>query len=322
MFQTAPQYAEQNVQLAEELIESWRISVIFNRLSGPLLIASNAFLVMGKRTQAEKIWGELRVLAKRRGDLFVLLLSATMEALLAVMDGRMEDALNITEQIRSRAEEAGVTGAANSWTAFPNYLTQVHLHKNLEDLARIHRTDFQAGNAITGARLCLVLAHLGQKEEVSKILERFVVKRPGIGTPDDLTALLSDTLFLEAAVLTGHRPASDLLLNRFASTGVVTPGYEYATCIPRHMGGAAALLERYDEARQYYQEAIKVCTEMKFRPELALSRLELAELLLKHYPQEKSEAIAHLDFVIPEFRDMKMQSYLEKALRHKEILKA
>ena len=80
------------------------------------------------------------------------------------------------------------------------------------------------------------------------------------------------------------------------------------------MGGAAVLLGRYDEARQHYQEAIKVCTEMKFRP-------ELAELLLKHYPQEKSEAIAHLDFVIPEFRDMKMNTYLERALRHKEILK-
>ncbi|MGA3086100.1 MAG: hypothetical protein ABSE95_15110 [Thermodesulfobacteriota bacterium] len=60
---------------------------------------------------------------------------------------------------------------------------------------------------------------------------------------------------------------------------------------------------------------------MKFRLELTLSRLELVELLLNHYPQEKSEAIAHLDFVIPEFRDMKMQTYLERALRHKEILK-
>jgi len=88
------------------------------------------------------------------------------------------------------------------------------------------------------------------------------------------------------------------------------------------MGGAAAILDRYDEARQYYQEAIRICTEMRFRPELALSRLEVAELLLGHYPQEKSEAIAHLDFVIPEFRDMKMNTYLERALRHKEILKA
>ncbi|MEW6188361.1 MAG: hypothetical protein AB1585_21805 [Thermodesulfobacteriota bacterium] len=53
-----------------------------------------------------------------------------------------------------------------------------------------------------------------------------------------------------------------------------------------------------------------------------MSRLQLAELLMEQYPQKRSEAIAHLDFVIPEFRDMKMQPSLERALRHKEILKA
>jgi hypothetical protein len=32
----------------------------------------------------------------------------------------------------------------------------------------------------------------------------------------------------------------------------------------------------------------------------------LSELLLEHYPKEKYKAIAHLDFVIKEFREMKM----------------
>ncbi|HEY96173.1 MAG TPA: hypothetical protein G4O15_14690, partial [Dehalococcoidia bacterium] len=59
-----------------------------------------------------------------------------------------------------------------------------------------------------------------------------------------------------------------------------------------------------------------------FRPDLALSRLELAELLLDHYPDEKAEAIEHLDFAIKEFREMKMQPSLERALRRKDILKA
>jgi len=34
------------------------------------------------------------------------------------------------------------------------------------------------------------------------------------------------------------------------------------------------------------------------------------------------EALEHLDFAINEFRDMKMQPSLERALRHKEILGA
>jgi hypothetical protein len=92
--------------------------------------------------------------------------------------------------------------------------------------------------------------------------------------------------------------------------------------VARHLGGAAALLGRHDEARKHYQEAIKVCTDMRFRPELALTRLQLAELLLDHYPDEKKEAVEHLAFCIPEFRDMKMQPWLERALRHKEILRA
>jgi hypothetical protein len=67
---------------------------------------------------------------------------------------------------------------------------------------------------------------------------------------------------------------------------------------------------------------MKVGTEMRFRPELALTRLQLAELLLEHYPDEKKEALEHLDFAISEFREMKMRPSLERALRHRDILKA
>jgi len=48
----------------------------------------------------------------------------------------------------------------------------------------------------------------------------------------------------------------------------------------------------------------------------------MAELLLDHYPDQRAAAIEHLDFVIGEFRDMKMQPSLERALRHKEVLRA
>ena len=61
---------------------------------------------------------------------------------------------------------------------------------------------------------------------------------------------------------------------------------------------------------------------MGFRPEIALTRLQLAELLLEHYPDERAEAMEHLDFAIGEFRDMKLQPSLERALRHREILRA
>ena len=68
--------------------------------------------------------------------------------------------------------------------------------------------------------------------------------------------------------------------------------------------------------------ALEVCTKVRFRPEIALTRLGLAELLLDHYPDERPAAIEHLDFAIAEFGEMKMQPSLERALRHRELLKA
>ena len=93
-------------------------------------------------------------------------------------------------------------------------------------------------------------------------------------------------------------------------------------CIARHLGDASALLGNTEQARVYYHQALELCEKVNFRPELALSRLGLAEVLLEHYPEERAEALEHLDFAIAEFQEMKMQPSLERALRHRDILKA
>ena len=157
----------------------------------------------------------------------------------------------------------------------------------------------------------------GSGSEVASILDRFVMVRPGIGSADDETPTIIDGYFLQAAVRTRHRPAAELLLSRFTHGYLPTTGMLYPTCIPRHLGAAAALMDRLEEARRYYAEAVKVTTEMPFRPELALTRFQLAELLLEHFPAEKADALEHLDFAIKEFREMKMQPSLERALKQR-----
>ena len=72
----------------------------------------------------------------------------------------------------------------------------------------------------------------------------------------------------------------------------------------------------------HYDKALELMGKIRFRPEVALAHLELAELLLDHYPEERAEALEHLDFAITELRDMKMQPALERALSRREILKA
>ena len=73
-----------------------------------------------------------------------------------------------------------------------------------------------------------------------------------------------NALFLEASVLVGNREAAELLMNRFSGIDLCTTGLHHPTCIALHLGGAAALLERHDEAREHYKEAIRVCTEMVY----------------------------------------------------------
>ena len=157
-------------------------------------------------------------------------------------------------------------------------------------------------------------------------------------------------MLLEAAVLTKQRDvarALALTLGPVANTVLMA---QNQTCIARHLGAAAALLGEREKAKAYCQQALEVCAKIRFRPEAALTRLQLAELLLEESdevgrgdlaptgmapdvgvgsPDPKAsadeirkEALEHLDFAIAEFREMKMQPSLERALRHKEFLKA
>ena len=80
------------------------------------------------------------------------------------------------------------------------------------------------------------------------------------------------------------------------------------------LGEAATLLGRPAAARHAYEQALAICQRVSFRPELALVRLEVAELLLNHYPSEQALAADHLQTAIAEFESMHMQPSLSRAL--------
>ena len=313
-YDQAPQRIEQRVRLAEELWAGPHAGESYIGTATLWWIYSY-FLVVGQRQRAEEVMEELRVIATRTKQYLFELSLMGMDSFLVVMDGRLEEALNMITRMRISAEETGLA-ASFPTQIMTSFRIVFYLGKYLETIESRIRT------AEGGPVLCLLLAHLGRKEESAEILEKHVVRRPHIGTLEDETPTSVDILYLEAASLVGHRKAAELLLNRFVGITTCTTGMYYITCIPRHQGGAAALLGRYDEARKYYDEAIKVCTEMRFRPELALTRLQLAQLLMEHFPYEKKDAIEHLDLAIKDFREMKMNTYLERALKHQEILKA
>jgi tetratricopeptide (TPR) repeat protein len=318
----APQHDEERLRVAEELAKQSRHGVDFLLVSWILWSVGHTFLAFGQRRRAEEVMGEIRTVAERSGQPNLLILSMVNDAIIAIWDGRLEEALAIRGRMLARAEELGILEFAAMWSTWV-LPARVHLGNAGRALeANLQSARNRPPDVATEVLILFCLAHLGRYAEVAAMLERLVIARPGIGSDKDETVVSQDIISLEAAVLAGHRPAAEPLLHRLSGSSSRTSWLWLTTCTSRHLGAAAALLDRPDEARKYYQDAIKICTEIRFRPELALTRLQLAELLLEHYPDEKKEALEHLDFAIKEFQDMKMQPSLERALRHKEILKA
>jgi DNA-binding CsgD family transcriptional regulator len=155
---------------------------------------------------------------------------------------------------------------------------------------------------------------------VSAHLDEFVMQRPAFGTLADETPTYMDVFRLEAAVLVGHAPAAARLVERLGATRHVTTGVRLPTCIARHLGAACALLGRWGEAETYYRAALALATAIRFRPEVALCHLGLAELLLMHEPRnydpplERLRAASeHLAAAVPQLAAMGMQPALAQA---------
>jgi len=323
VYENAPQHLEERLRLAEELDVARRAGVSIEAVLGSLCVNYAVFLEVGQRERAEEALREYRSVVERIGWPSAVIQSMWFDTGPAILDGRLEEAVEMADRILTRAEEFGVSEYASQGAVQTRPRILLHLGRDLESLESELQGALQGPlQLLVIAPLGLVLARLGRYAEVAELLERWVVARPGIGSAEDEAPAGPDILSLEAAVLVRHLETAELLLRRFAGRVVDTTGLYNPTCVARHMGAAAALLGRSDEARAHYQEALEVATQMRFRPEVALTRLQLAELLLEHYPEERAEALEHLDFAIAEFRDMKMQPSLERALKHKDILKA
>ncbi|UCB42982.1 MAG: AAA family ATPase [Dehalococcoidales bacterium] len=305
-----PEYIEEARRLADQITQLWDQSGRGHYAAFAKYYLSSFFLGLGERTHAEDLMRELAELSKRTGTQYTRLTSLVGEACFHTMDGRFEDALETVQSIFRTGEEMNARPRANEVANFSNLMLRIYLGEIVQPITGVYRFYRVVGRAHAGdhARALTMLDSL--VEEYAALPER---------VKDYFPIMM---LYLETALVTKHLPATETFYAFLCDTPFKTTGFMFPTCVARHLGAAAASLGRPEEARKHYQEAIKVCTDIRFRPELALTSLQLAELLLEHYPDEKKDALEHLEFAINEFREMKMQPSLERALRRKEILGA
>jgi hypothetical protein len=301
-------------RLAREVWDRPRDGIRTSDLGLCLHHGASVLLNCGDRAGAETLWKELSLLAERTRDASLRCHANYVPAHLAFLDGQVEHGIVLLESADAQAHELGVS--PESILARPKRLFALGRGSE-EVLATID----QNLNRPAQAARAVILALLGRHEEAHALRERF----GDIGSDDDETSHAILLSLLEAAILAADLDTVQVLVRRLAPLADrvdIIDTFSLSGSVGRLLGQGAALLGRPEEARGYYQQALEVSAKIRFRPEIAITRLHLAELLLEHYPNEQAEVQAHLDFAIDEFRVMKMQPYLERALRHKGLLHA
>ncbi|MEE8636641.1 MAG: protein kinase [Dehalococcoidia bacterium] len=316
------EYVEEARQIANDMKQAWDKADPFSMAWG-MQSTGSFFLRLGERRDGEAIHRqqmESPRLARLQASQYLF---PSLRACYHMMDGQLQEAAKCYDDVLRLGPEMGAPLWASIYAGWIGPRLAGYLGWGREGLERLEEWAQVCGVFVpVPPRIrAYYLVCGGEKEEVVTILDE--VADHYAAEPERASHRFGAlVLLLETAVLAQHMRATEILFNLLAGAVYKTTGLYNPTCVVRHLGGAEALLGRYEEAHKHYKEAIKVCSGMKFRPELALTRLQLAELLLEHYPKERAEARERLDFAISEFRDMKMRPWLERALRHKEILKA
>ncbi len=291
--------------LASEFIGRLRVGVS-HRTQGQILeFCGQALLCGGDRDRAEAAFRELSALAGRTMDTWIHINALSWQAVLAVLDGRLDDALTLRAEMIALADESGSAGG------FPLRGTSRAL------ILRGQPEEVVSAGESYGL---IALAHAGRRAEATVGLKATLAGRLAADGTLDPGAIRADSIRLfEAAAVIEDRATISLLLpilDRFPPLDPII-----LTCVPRWMGLVAAREHDWKTARSHYGYALELCGRIRYRPEIALINLELAELALDQAvevgrPRDQSlqlEATEHLAFALNEFRNMGMDLALERA---------
>ena len=266
-------------------------------------------LAWGDRDGAEDVWRDMLDRAKQSKDPYLPMARLELDNHSYTLDGRLDA---VVEAGRLRIEKAQELGSAVGEQALVNHdvwRPLMYLGRTQEALApwQAESLEFHLWGPVA-------LAYSGRQPEAVEALHRSV-RELGITPEDDDVPAEYLAVLLEAAVLVQEPEVVGLLAAKLTELSQMSTFVVPISTTPaRHLGDASALLAKPGEARVYYEQALEASGKIRFRPEIALTRHALAEVLLDHYPDEREDAVEHLDFAITELRDMKMQPAMERAL--------
>ncbi|HEX3246971.1 MAG TPA: AAA family ATPase, partial [Chloroflexota bacterium] len=263
-------------------------------------------LAHGDRAGAESAWMELADLSRTTHDVTLQLVSMETDCIVRFFDGDLQGTL---QAIRNRRAASPVEGGFLGVVQARSLLYTGEQGWELDGL--LSRSE--QSRPYIAVRACLH-AHLGQFDMADRLISRF----QGIDSPDDESAGMVLLHLLETTTLMGDATRAELLYSKVLPIAhLLMVSESHLACVSRILGNCDRLLGRAEAARQHYARAIEQCTHAQFRPDFTLTRLELSELLLDSYPDERSEALQNLDLAIAQLQEMGMRPALERTIRLK-----
>jgi DNA-binding CsgD family transcriptional regulator len=314
---SAPQHWSERVRLAEEFAE-WPRDRVSTRMQSQVLWACGyVLLAEGDRRRAEDLWRQVEGLAHRTHVATPSLFVLQRDAILAIIDGHLDDALARLQRFIQRCDELGASVRGRQLQLTMLLAPALDLGRPEAWLAAFQEYAGFAGPASRAlsfdAARAACLAHVGELEEARRLI---TPQLDDTVSSDDEVELVFLGLLLQAAIYVEHRESMQALSARLGVVAHLATGDWIYTCPARHLGDAAVLMGDRAAARVYYDRALEAAGKIHFRPELALTHLRLAELLVDE--GDVPAVLEHLNVAIPELRDMKMQPALERALALEE----
>jgi ATP/maltotriose-dependent transcriptional regulator MalT len=221
----------------------------------------------------------------------------------------LQEALVLVDQCVARAAGFDVSVSALLWAV---HASRAATYLGQPEVALDRLQSLAAASGLEIGRIdaaASVLAHAGKHSRARGVLRETLecVDLSEATTPELC-------LLLETAILLEDSSAAEELLERLDCVRHMLSIKDSILCVARLLAEAAKLLGRYGLAREYFDDAIAVCDRVHFRPEMAMSRLGLADLLLRYVPTEHEAAMMHLELAAAELEAMGMTPALERAL--------
>ena len=306
---SAPQLEPDLLALSQELATRSTANASSMAVRQGLIYRQRHFLIGGKRAEVELASNDMRALADKTHQPNSEMMAGLLSGVALVLDGRLEEAMEQGDQVHARV--VGELGIAQYGSAVAEWYARPALYLGRHEVL---------GQMTTSGSVFwreFVAAANGSFEAARALLDATVNERMSLDAAEDEASVRDDMALLEMAIMSAHKEGAELLVRRYERWSVVTSGSGGfgPVSVARLLGEACAMLCRPDDARRHLDQALADMTAMRFRPETALVRLALADLLLHDFPDQLRPANEYLDAAIPEFEAMKMNPALKRALR-------